>query len=867
MKNNTKNKTYKIIKIFNLLAICAIIKCSNTFVLAKPLPQSTEVNKEILKKAKEFIENFFKDSKISEKEDEKLYEENLKIFKNFNKQDYEVEGFNLEIYKKRGVPILVYTHKVTKAVIVFIPIDNVDESLLLTKKNSDPGITPTDSYFFRATEQNNKGLIHIAEHCLWSSKTDNKLRKNFKNSALNARTSPFGFQIDYNSTFHEEELEKEILKILLKPDFFEDEKLFEIEKRRAIIEMTSGQNEFEKDEFSLNSSKKGFIAGGIPEQMKNVTLIDIKNVYEKYFHPSNILITKFINLNSTKIKGSTKIKSFLENLKVNYLNHFKNYKETNYNKNYFIKQKPFEKISVSYEPSIFENFGSKEKIKSKYFATIDLYDNYDLWDGKNPKILDFLSKYGIAYSLACDFKQNGKITEIEDFIKKLGYTSYFFKDFSSCLKLYGNNPELFTEEVLKENSKKIFNFIYSKLESYNLEEIKLNSYSFKSYNYSNENLPENKEKFGLKSDILRYENENLDSMLQRSFYFTSNPISNILFKLTKENEIKETTPDEVKNTIPKLNALIDDAKNPIIRVYEHVKINKPDKKHEEIYENNIRKTIYPIKITDYFNNYSLGMLATLFIIEKLDCENLVFKDAINYHNSINTSFFKDYISTAKTITKEISQDVVNYIFKIFDSFKEKLKITKEEFETLKSAVKEHVKNMLAVFEDGKRNLDAFLKAIKQYLEKGLDEKSDVFSKNKGFEITKRTTRNEIFNYYIMLIDENVYFESFEDRKNYFKNKKEFFKKYGKFVFSDNTPSLIDKEFIKDLNELLIKPNLKRVEFKINCLKNFIENYDSIKFEDFKKAVKSAELVKRTKYEEDQKQEDENIKIDMLHEII
>ena len=101
MKNNAKNKTYKIIKIFNLLAICAIIKYSNNFVIAKPLPQSAEVNEtlneEILKKAKEFIENFFKDIKISEKEDSKIYEKNLEIFKNIKEQDYEVEDFNLEI--------------------------------------------------------------------------------------------------------------------------------------------------------------------------------------------------------------------------------------------------------------------------------------------------------------------------------------------------------------------------------------------------------------------------------------------------------------------------------------------------------------------------------------------------------------------------------------------------------------------------------------------------------------------------------------------------------------------------------------------------------------------------------------------------
>ena len=56
-------------------------------------------------------------------------------------------------------------------------------------------------------------------------------------------------------------------------------------------------------------------------------------------------------------------------------------------------------------------------------------------------------------------------------------------------------------------------------------------------------------------------------------------------------------------------------------------------------------------------------------------------------------------------------------------------------------------------------------------------------------------------------------KTFEDAVNYFKNNEIFLKKYGQFKFSGLKSFLIDKAFIKDLNELLIKPNLKRVEWR------------------------------------------------------
>ena len=454
--------------------------------------------------------------------------------------------------------------------------------------------------------------------------------------------------------------------------------------------------------------------------------------------------------------------------------------------------------------------------------------------------------------------------EVEDFVKKLGYKSIRYDGLFKPLILYGDDPKIFTEKTLRKNSKKILNFICSKFEEFSLDDIKINSPQFTPYNYVNKNAPENKEKFGLKSDILNYNGMKLDDVLKYSFYFTLNPVSDMFFELTKDNEIKDIYPEDVKKTIPKFKKLINDCENLIIKVFKQVKIKKPDKKHEKIEENLKRRTYYPIKLKKSNNNPILNYLVSVFLNGKFN--EKVYDDAINYYPSSVLGYPKDYLCSTDTLTENIREDILKYARKKLFPYVKKIKFTKSEFKTFVKDLKKYVKDFLIEVKDKEKTRNAFLKAINYYLEKGLDEKADVFDRNKGFEITKRTTRREIYNAYEDFIRKGGICNTFEDAVNYFENNEIFFKKYGQFKFSDLKIFLIDKEFIKDLNELLIKPNLKRLKFSIKYFKKFMREVDKIKFSDFKKAVKSVELVEKTKNEKDQKIMDEFDKRIMFLEI-
>ncbi len=863
MKKNLLKFTSILISVisfcFSSFKVCATVGGIKGVELEEASKEETN------EKDKKFAEDFKYNIEITKKEDNKVFEQNLGIFENFEKSNYEFEDFDLKIFKKRGVPILVYTHKVTKTIIIFIPIDNVDESLLLTKDIYCSSKTPTDSYFFRATEQNNKGLIHIAEHCLLSNETNKKINENYNNVALNAHTSILGFQIDHNSTYSTEEVVEEVLKMLLNPVVLKDEKIFNIEQRRAMIEIMKLWFEKQKDEISSSYNKEHYCFGGIPEQMETVTLDEIKDVYEKYFHPSNLLIIKYIKIDPKNPENLNKIKKFLKNLKNNYLNYFKNFKEINFNKNYFIEQKPFEEIEVSYSPENFKNVNLREKNEdNKYFSKINLLNLYELHNGKDPEMLKLNKKFGKAGYLNCNYAKNKRLYEIEDFVKELGYKSIRFKGIFEPLFLYGDDPNVFTEKALRENSKKILNFICSKFEEFNLEDIEMNLLELKPYNYANKNAPENKEKIGLKSDILNYYGKKLENRLILSFYYTLNPISDIFFNLTKENELEDISLEDVKKAIPELKKFVNDYEDSIIKVFKHVKIEKPDKEHEEIEENLKRHTFYPIKLKDCNNDPALNFLVSAFLNFKFN--EKIYDDAINYNHSSQLGYPKEYLFSVETLTNQIREDVLKYVREILIYYVENIEASEKEFKLFIELIEQYIKKCFMELEDKEKQRNTFLKAINYYLKKGLDEKSDVFDRNKGFEITKRTTRSNMYKAYKNFIDKHIMVKSFEDAVNYFKNNEIFFKKYGQFKFSGLKSFLIDKTFIKDLNELLIKPNLKRVEWRTKFFKDFMKRKDELKFSDFKKAIKSVELVEKTKYEKDQKIMDEFDKKIMFLEI-
>ncbi len=76
---------------------------------------------EIENKIKEENENFSENKKIETKKEEELFKKNKETFKNFDENNYKVDGFELIPFNKNGAPILLYKHIKTKAIIIIIP--------------------------------------------------------------------------------------------------------------------------------------------------------------------------------------------------------------------------------------------------------------------------------------------------------------------------------------------------------------------------------------------------------------------------------------------------------------------------------------------------------------------------------------------------------------------------------------------------------------------------------------------------------------------------------------------------------------------------------------------------------------------------
>ncbi len=809
-------------------------------------------NEKFEEDTKKFIEDRLNNNKISDEEDKKLYERNLEVFKDFKEQYCETENYDVEIYYKNGVPIVVYKHKITGTIIVFLPINN---------ENFCPHSNIFDNYFFRATEQNDKGIAHLAEHCLLPLNFNKEIKEKFKDSNFGLETDDNGLYIEHKPDFsnNKEELEKLVFKMLLNNDISEQD--FEREKRRAIIEITKNYLRDKRNDVRYDKLNSRYNSGGIPEEMEKATISDVINFLKKYKHPSNLLIIKNIRFNPSNLEFYKQMREFLEKLEKNYLKYFK-YKPIEIKKITHKKQKPYERVNVSlcndhyHKTKVFEKNGISMK-DIKYTAVIE---NKSLNEKNEEKYLKNYLEHYYLKTMKLNFLNKTSIEkEINDFVKNLGYEGCEIINLGSLIYLKGNNPNLFTEKALKENYKKIFDFISSKFEKLTEEDIKLNSTIFFKYNYSNKNAPENKNNVGLNSSVLLYNNRNMNDLLKESFYNTSNPIHKAFFNLTDKNEIKSTTVKDVKNALAKIKELNNSFNNPYIKVYEYEKLNKLTKEQLENEEDFFKETFYPIKLADFNNNIFLGYLVKEFLVDELNL-NVVVEYGINYYNSSPTKFYDRYAAMGETPSDNSRNSLLNHIYKNFKffkenlikPFKENLKIIEKEFEELKNKNIEYFKGWKERFKNSKMRINEIASAMNSYLNNAneLDEKN-------GFSITKTTTRRDLFKEVEHLFIP-MFHEKFEDYLEKLKLKREFYEKYGQVEFNYKD-ILVDKEFVQDLKDAYITPLLKDIEKFKQDLNKAVEEINKIEFKDFKKAVESVTLVEKEQHEKDQKKYDEFLK--------
>ncbi len=813
-----KNK--RIVKFLGVLISSLIVLNSNGQILAKKVAKiknikQEEINKKRVQKRKNIKETKNTRSKL-EKE---ILENNIKTFKNFKKEDYEIKGFNLTVFFKNGVPILYYEHIKTKAKIVIILADT-------TPKYSTFNFPIASFNFNISTENNKQYLANFIENAIIS----NFNYKDFKNKkfkgCFDVYVNKSNLNINFNvtkkekNTFKEDEIFlKKLFLYLRDPKIFKDKKTFNLEKKRTLNYIKNHTET--SDALELNTKLK---------DAENLTKYEIFNFYKERIHPSNLLVTRHESFKNIK-----KILNFLRILDENYLKYY-NSKKNNF-KTYITNVKS----TYSVQPFRNERDAYKEDKKYKFIAYLDF-----LVDPSDGTIDAFIKKhpllnsiYSNDHTLSIELLKN---IGIKEYIKKLGYLDGDF-DFSN-LSLYGNDKNLFEEEKLKENSNKIFNYVLEKIKNISKKEIEeiyektilpIKEQAIKEQSEAEEHLFTN--------PIIFNADNALSYVLEDNFIYYNKPFPKEFFEITSNNEIKDSKENLINRILKDIENIETIRKEFNKNQYCNIKVYsneiKDEKKQEKKHRN---KLLIPLEVKNSKDNKTLEYLAKCFLTTN-------FLNIINYEyalpedEAIIAKFLKSYVGLYNIKEKEISKDTLNFYYNYFENSIKNYKITKEDFEKTKKDFIGFITNkkFVASFNSG-------IEIIENFLKNGYEEKREGENTNRFFKITDKTPRSLMFRHYRFLL-EDCLFENFDEFIKYAKNFSEFIKRHN--VKSNEEDFTITKEFAKDLLENVLNPLKKIVERTENLKKEFEENIEKISFEEFIKYIKSAKPVEKEKLEKDQ----------------
>lgn len=831
-----KNK--KILKFLTILISAAIISNSDLAFAKKEKQiqnvekeENTKTSGEVLKPLtpeerknleEQRLKEFFKNLELSEKKDKETIEKNKEKYGDLKKEDLEVKGYTLEeIYFKNGDPILVLEHEKTGAKIVIILVDE-------NEKRKD------ESYFFRFFEPNNKGLVKFLERCIESKfKEDDgfvgKLIKKYKKSEMYTNIDFNGLEINTNG-YDEKNFLKEFFSTLENPEMLKNKELFEKEKEKILLDATRLENITKKEEH-IN---KGFKIRGIPKEIKNVTFEEVKKIFEKTMHPSNLLIIKEMKFNLETIR------EYLEFLNKYYLENFSR-KET--------KPNPFKKKEEdleSRETKCNEKFKFSDSSNKEFECNYRAISYLD-YSEDNETYITFSHKYPILTQLSLNVTNGVDDFEkkLENYVKSLGYVGGDFYDLG-CINLYGNDAKLFTKEILNENYIKIFNFILKELKNFDENEIKKRLSCLQGLAHG---LIRPKDaSLGFFSDptCMNMYRTALGAILRDNFSKSGEVISKNTFEIIKTNNGKEIK-DSLEYLIERIKKDIETFN---LESVKKIPINFSIKKYDENMKksNNYEGTtefLFPVEFTKNKNNAVLETLSKEFLFNVFRKKER--KSSVIRSTPYETSFLGSYIGTNRFTSKEEAKKNNDFYLKDF----KKLKITKKDFENAKEELKKSKKYFIEEnYNECLQRVEKYLDAIDYYLKHGYVEEVNSNDEKDEFKITKRTTRAEFDRDYLFGA---LFYKDKEEYFNILRNKVKLYEKYGRpYKDGKNEEILVDKQFVKDYKKLIIDPLLKIFHSTRAIFKDMFNKVDKVTFEEFVETVKSAEIVEETKYEKDQK---------------
>ena len=482
------------------------------------------------------------DKRDEEKIETKKQNENKfnNIKSDFVKEDYENDGFKLDVKfvkenKKLnigGIDVLIYENIKTGLYHVFFLHD-------------DPNILQKleDTIYFISYVTNPKGINHIIEHLFINISKENLKNAHAKgyNSGLkiSARTGDSNIHLKIGSDFSNKEnnaenfVEKiEYAKKTLEdnPERLESEvySIFKVgDKEREIgriyHEMINNVKElYKKQQYNFvltNKEDKNDISpifsGGLPEEIKNYNLEEIKRVFKKVFHPSNAIV--FYNLPKNPGMVKEKLKLFEnwcnQNEKVNIfeenLEDFE--KQKNIERDFLLKHKH---KKVYKDGSGFTNYyavdektGKSSKKVAKYSGIISKELNLGELEAKDKQIFS-------------NIRSDSIVKMLKDKVKELGYEYVELTARVNIweLKFYGNDEEKFKDDVLRKNSIFLLKELFKIIKNMKENDYKKVFCRFDDYNI---NFTKNRQKEDNNASIVR----NLQADMLESFKKRGTPIS------------------------------------------------------------------------------------------------------------------------------------------------------------------------------------------------------------------------------------------------------------------------------------------------------------------------------------------------------
>ncbi|GFN34342.1 insulinase family protein [Tepidimicrobium xylanilyticum] len=333
---------------------------------------------------------------------------------------------------------------------------------LLQIENDDENKTFTIS--FRTPVDNDKGIPHILEHVILNGGSEKypvrqlffEILKGSLTTFINGVTYPDRTSYPFSSMNDTEfsNLMDVYLNVVFKPSFYEDEKFFKtdgwhykIEDKNSPLEYNGVVYNEMKGALSSPDSQLyyyimkslypetnyKYMSGGDPAEIPNLTFEELKEFYDKYYHPSNCYIY---------IYGKVDILEKLEFINENYL-------------------KDYNKIEVDSKPIIQKPFKEKKELIVEYpildedteenKAIISLNFTLD----ENPSL-----KTTLAFSLLGQMLFDNPASPVVQNLNKAGFNNISSMYFTNAIQPYISVVAQNTNEDMKNLFEEI---VYSSL--------------------------------------------------------------------------------------------------------------------------------------------------------------------------------------------------------------------------------------------------------------------------------------------------------------------------------------------------------------------------------------------------------------------